>query len=47
MSTGLRLLDEQHKLFFEKFNEFSVALAEVTARETAGEILDFLQFYVE
>ncbi len=46
MSTGVSLLDSQHKMLFQKFNEFSEALSDMTARESAGEMLDFLQFYV-
>ena len=46
MSTGLAIIDEQHKMLFQKCNEFSAVISEITARETAGEILDFLQFYV-
>ena len=45
MSTGIAMIDEQHKMLFQKFSEFSAAISETTARETAGEILDFLQFY--
>lgn len=47
MRTGVTILDEQHKMLFQKFNEFSEALSEVTARETAGDMLDFLQFYID
>ena len=46
MSTGVPRLDEQHKMLFQKFNEFSAVISKVTAREAAGDILDFLQFYV-
>jgi len=46
MSTGMAVIDEQHKMLFQKFNEFSEAISEMTAGETAGEVLDFLQFYV-
>ena len=46
MGTGVSLLDAQHKMLFQKFNEFSGALSDMTARESAGEMLDFLQFYV-
>ena len=47
MSTGVPIVDEQHKMLFQKFNDFSEAMSKVTARETAGELLDFLQFYVK
>lgn len=46
LSTGIAIIDEQHKMLFQKFNEFSEVISGMTARETAGEILDFLQFYV-
>jgi hemerythrin len=46
MSTGISLLDAQHKQLFQKFNEFSAAIADLSARESTGEMLDFLQFYV-
>ncbi|HWQ45234.1 MAG TPA: bacteriohemerythrin [Longilinea sp.] len=45
LSTGVTMIDEQHKMLFQSFNEFSEALTKVTAREAAGEVLDFLQFY--
>jgi len=47
MSTGVALIDEQHKMLFEKFNELSERISEggASSREAAGEILDFLQFY--
>ena len=45
MSTGVPLLDEQHKMLFQKFNEFSETILEITSREAATEMLDFLQFY--
>jgi hemerythrin len=46
MSTGVSLLDAQHKMLFQKFNEFSETLSKPVARENTGEMLDFLQFYV-
>lgn len=45
MSTGVAIIDAQHKMLFQKFNEFSEAIAGTTSREAAGELLDFLQFY--
>ena len=45
MKTGVSIVDEQHKMLFQKFNELSDAISGVTAGETAGELLDFLQFY--
>jgi hemerythrin len=46
MSTGVALLDAQHKMLFQKFNEFSDAISGgVSAQDAAAEILDFLQFY--
>jgi hemerythrin len=45
MSTGVAMIDEQHKMLFQSFNDFSEALSQITAREAAGEVLDFLQFY--
>jgi hemerythrin len=45
MKTGVSLIDEQHKMLFQKFNDFSEAMSGMTARQTAGELLDFLQFY--
>jgi hemerythrin len=45
MSTGVEMVDTQHKMLFQKFNEFSEAITGSMARQTAGEVLDFLQFY--
>jgi len=46
MSTGIPLLDAQHKMLFQKFNEFSAAISgKAIAQDAAAEILDFLQFY--
>ena len=45
MSTGIPRLDTQHKMLFQKFNEFSATLARNAAIQTTGEVLDFLQFY--
>ena len=45
MSTGVALIDAQHKMLFQKFNEFSESISGNMAREAATEILDFLQFY--
>lgn len=46
MSTGDSRLDAQHRMLFQKFNEFSEILEQRgEVRETAGEVLDFLQFY--
>jgi len=47
MSTGLALIDAQHRMLFDKFNELSGRISEggAASREAAGEILDFLQFY--
>lgn len=45
MSTGVALLDAQHKMLFQKFNEFSEAIKGNVAQEAAAEMLDFLQFY--
>ena len=46
MSTGVTRLDIQHKQLIQKFNEFTEILEQPTlAREAAGEVLDFLQFY--
>ncbi len=45
MTTGLPEIDGQHKELLEKFNELSDALDEHAGRQTAGAILDFLQFY--
>ncbi len=45
MSTGVAMIDEQHKMLFQSFNQFAEALSQITAREAAGEALDFLQFY--
>jgi hemerythrin len=49
MSTGVLRIDTQHKMLFQKFNEFSEAISEsiseAKSREAAAEILDFLQFY--
>ncbi|CAG0989915.1 Bacteriohemerythrin [Anaerolineales bacterium] len=47
MGTGVAELDAQHKKLFEKFNEFSEAIASKKSMEAAGEILDFLQFYAK
>ena len=45
MSTGVPRIDAQHKMLFQKFNEFSDAISQATSQEAAGETLDFLQFY--
>jgi hemerythrin len=45
MSTGIALIDSQHKMIFQKFNEFSEAISGGASQEAAAEILDFLQFY--
>ncbi len=45
MRTGLSDLDAQHKMIIKKFNQFSEAMSGSDAREVAGGILDFLQFY--
>ena len=45
MSTGVTIIDDQHKMLFNKFNELSSVITEATAREAAGSLLDFLQFY--
>ena len=46
MSTRIALVDEQHKMLFQRCNDFSAVISDITAREKAGEILDFLQFYI-
>jgi hemerythrin len=46
MSTGMEVIDNQHKMLFQKFNEFDQASSERHTREAAGDILDFLQFYI-
>ena len=46
MSTGVPEIDVQHKEIIEKHNEFAEALANYSfARQEAGDMLDFLQFY--
>ena len=45
MKTGIVIIDLQHKMLFQKFNELTRVLSEVDAERTAGELLDFLQFY--
>lgn len=45
MKTGVQLIDAQHKMLFQKFNDLSEALSSVTAGDATGELLDFLQFY--
>jgi hemerythrin len=45
MSTGIPRIDTQHKMLFQKFNEFSEAISGTTHLQAAGDILDFLQFY--
>jgi hemerythrin len=45
MSTGMPMIDAQHKMLFQKFNEFSTAISGNLALKNAGELLDFLQFY--
>jgi hemerythrin len=47
MLTGLPDIDAQHKEIIAKFNEFSRAIgfSHGEGRETAGNVLDFLQFY--
>jgi hemerythrin len=45
MATGLAEIDGQHKELLEKLNELSEAIEQRKGRQTAGELLDFLQFY--
>jgi hemerythrin len=45
MSTGIPMIDAQHKKLFKEFNEFSEAISQKKTKEVAGELLDFLQFY--
>lgn len=45
MATGLPEIDGQHKELLEKLNELSEAIEQRKGRQTAGELLDFLQFY--
>jgi len=48
MTTGDARTDFQHKTLIDKFNELSEALAGKDpggTRQTAGDILDFLEFY--
>jgi hemerythrin len=47
MGTGVPELDAQHQKLFEKFNEFSEAMAGKKSLEAAGDMLDFLQFYAK
>ncbi len=47
MSTGISEIDAQHIKLFQKFNEFSAAIASKKSLEAAGDILDFLQFYAK
>ena len=49
MSTGVSLIDAQHKMLFQKFNEFSdaISVSRSKSREAACELLDFLQFYAK
>jgi hemerythrin len=45
MSTRVPQIDAQHKMLFQKFNEFSDVISGNRSREAAGDLLDFLQFY--
>jgi hemerythrin len=46
MSTGMPRLDKQHQMLIQKFNEFTDILDDPNQfRETAADVLDFLQFY--
>lgn len=45
MSTGIPAIDKQHKMLIQKFNQFSEEISGTMGMQTAGEILDFLQFY--
>ena len=48
MSTGVERLDIQHRQLIEKFNDFSEIINQPSlARQAAGEVLDFLQFYAK
>ncbi|MCZ2126208.1 MAG: hemerythrin family protein [Anaerolineales bacterium] len=47
MSVGVKEIDTQHEQLFEQFDKFSAALGTSMAREAAGEILDYLKFYVQ
>ena len=49
MRTGITSLDDQHKQLFQKFNEFSSIINmedTIEMRLAAGEVLNFLQFYI-
>jgi hemerythrin len=48
MMTGLPKLDVQHQELIEKYNELAIAITNTSGsgRAAAGELLDFLQFYV-
>jgi len=45
MSTGVSMIDEQHKKLFAKFNEFSEAISKKNSNLVEGRLLDFLQYY--
>lgn len=45
LSTGVENIDAQHKMLVEKLNEFSQVMTNAQARETAGEVIDFIRFY--
>lgn len=45
--TGVDEIDAQHKKLIDKYNDFLAAIQDDRGREAAGEILDFLQFYVQ
>ena len=45
LSTGVENIDKQHQMLIEKLNEFSQVMTNAEARETAGELIDFIRFY--
>lgn len=46
MTTGVPAIDAQHKELIQRYNTFAEALSNsLLARDEAGKMLDFLQFY--
>ncbi|MEE9614044.1 MAG: bacteriohemerythrin [Thermodesulfobacteriota bacterium] len=46
LTTGNELIDSQHKVLFERMNEFKRAMELGVGREEVGEVIAFLEGYI-